>query len=118
MADSILPLNFLLCVQDTTQLVLHIVENQLPRVTLSFLFGETAVICESRFPLEKLPVVRDMAIAMMVASADPHATLSINNELVLGIVLPPAIVLPTVPVGVQFITPDMHPSIVKILEYD
>jgi hypothetical protein len=76
------------------------------------------VICESRFPLAMLPDVKDRAIAMMVASADPHATLSINNEIVLGILLPPAVVMPTVPVGVHFITPDMHPCIFEILEYD
>jgi hypothetical protein len=76
------------------------------------------VICESRFPLAVLPDVQDRAIAMMVASADPNATLSIYDELVLGILLPPAIVMPTVPVGVHCITPDMHPSIVEILEYD
>jgi hypothetical protein len=32
--------------------------------------------------------------------------------------LPPAAIMPVVPVGVQFVTPDMHTSIVKILEDD
>jgi hypothetical protein len=107
-----------LCIQGTAQLVLTIVDDLLPRVTLYFLFGETTVICESRFSVDELPAEREKAIGMMLASADPSAHLSINDELVLGIVLPPAPIMSVVPVGVQFVTPDMHPYIVDVLEDD
>jgi hypothetical protein len=99
-------------------MALLIVDNQLLKFTVSFQFGETAVVCESRFPHAMLPVVTERATAMLVASGDPHATLSINDETIVGIILPPAVVMPTVPVGVHYVTPDMHPYIVEILKYD
>jgi hypothetical protein len=76
------------------------------------------MICESRFPIDEIPAVREKAIDMMLASADPGALLSINDELVLGIALPPAAIMPEFPVGVRFVTHDMHPSIVEVLEWD
>jgi hypothetical protein len=86
--------------------------------SLCLSYGEAIVICESRFSVDELPAVREQAIDMMLASADPSARLSINDELVIGIVLPPALIMPVVPVGVRFVTPDMHPSIVEVLEDD
>jgi hypothetical protein len=76
------------------------------------------VVCQARFPHAMVPVVTERATVMLVASEDPHATLSINDEIVVGIILPPAVVMPTIPVGVHYVEPDMHPYIVEILEYD
>ncbi len=62
----------------------------MPRVTLSFLFGETQEICDSTFQSVDLLRVKEKAIDMMLASRDPDATLTVNDVLVLGIALPPA----------------------------
>jgi hypothetical protein len=55
---------------------------------------------------------------MMLASKDPGATLSINEELVLGIPLLAAQIMPEFLVGVLHVEPGMHYSIVEILEWD
>jgi hypothetical protein len=85
---------------------------------MSFLFGETQVTCDSRFPTEDLLTVKEKAIDMMLATRDPGATLSVNNVLILGIPLPAAQVEPEFPTAVMYVEPGMHHSIVEILEWD
>jgi hypothetical protein len=107
-----------LCFQETAHLVFNLIDEIMPRIKMSFLFGETPVVCDSRFPRDDLPTVREKAVDMMLASKDPGATLSINDELVLGIPLPAAQIMPEFPVGVLHVEPGMHYSIVEILEWD
>jgi hypothetical protein len=107
-----------LCVQETADLVFNIIDELMPRIRMSFLFGETPVVCDSRFPKGDLPTVREKAIDVMLASRDPGATLSINNELVLGIPLPAAQIMPEFPTAVLHVEPHMHYTIVEILEWD
>jgi hypothetical protein len=90
----------------------------MPRVTLSFLFGETQVIYDSTFQSVDLLKVKEKAIDMMLASRDPDATLKVNDVLVLGIALPPAQFEPEFPTAVMHVEPGMHHSIVEILEWD
>jgi hypothetical protein len=106
------------CVQETADLVFHLIDELMPRVQMSFLFGETPVVCNSRFSRDDLPTVREKAVDMMLASRDPGATLSINDEMVLGIPLPAAQIMPEFPTGVIHVEPGMHYSIVEILEWD
>jgi hypothetical protein len=102
----------------TADLVFNIIDELMPRIKMSFLFGETPVVCNSRFSRGDLPTVREKAIDMMLASKDPGATLSINDDLVLGIPLPAAQIMPEFPTGVIHVEPGMHYSIFEILEWD
>ncbi len=85
---------------------------------MSFLFGETPVVCESRFHAHDLLTVKEKAIDMMLATRDPGATLKVNNVLILGIPLPAAQIEPEFPTAVMYVEPGMHHSIVEILEWD
>jgi hypothetical protein len=95
---------------------LIIVDNNLPRVTVSFKFGDAAVICESRCPAAMVQAVTKVATAMIIASGDPAATVSINGVDLLDIQLPPATVV--YPVSINFISPDMDPQIASIIRRD
>jgi hypothetical protein len=109
---------FLFCLQEIAQLVFQIIDENLPRVKMTFLFGKTPVISDSRFHVEDLLLVKEKAVDIMLAAKDPGATLTINNVLILGIPLPAAQIEPEFPSGVNHREPGMHHSIVGILERD
>jgi hypothetical protein len=104
--------------QGLARLVFQIIDVNLPKVKMTFLFGNTTVTSESRFHREDLLVVKDKAIGIMVASKDPGATLMINNVVMLGIGLPVAQIEPDFPTGVTHIEPGLHHSIIGVLEKD
>jgi hypothetical protein len=106
----------LFCIQETVDLVLHLVDEHMPRVELSFVFGETPVLCESRFPRADIQTVKQKAIDIMLSAKDPGATLKINDELVLGLPLPAAQIEPEFPSAVIHVEPGMHHAIVEILQ--
>ena len=114
---SFLPAPFVLF-QGIARLVFQIIDVNLPKVKMTFLFGNTTVISESRFHKEDLLVIKETAIGIMVASKDPGATLMINNVVILGISLPAAQIEPEFPAGVIHIEPGLHHSIIGILERD
>jgi hypothetical protein len=109
---------FLFCLQEIAQLVFQIIDANLPRVKMTFLFGNTTVISDSRFHGEDLLLIKEKAIDIMLASKDPGATLTINNVLILGILLPAAQIEPEFPSGVNHREPGLHHSIMGILERD
>jgi hypothetical protein len=109
---------FSVFIQDIAERALIIVDNHLPRVRVSFKFGDAAVICDSRFPAAMLPMITNKATAMIIASGDPEATVSINGVRVLGIHLPSATLMPVIPLGINFISPDMDPQIEPIIRRD
>ena len=109
---------FLFCLQEIAQLVFQIIDANLPRVKMTFLFGNTTVISDSRFHGEDLLVIKEKAIDIMVASKDPGATLTINSVLIRGILLPAAQIEPEFPSGVIHREPGLHHSIIGVLERD
>jgi hypothetical protein len=109
---------FLFCLQEIAQLVFQIIDENLPRVKMTFLFGKTPVISDSRFHVEDLLLIKEKAIDIMLVSKDPGATLTINNVLILGILLPAAQIEPEFPSGVTHIEPGLHHSIIGVLETD
>ena len=62
-----LPAPFVLF-QGIARLVFQIIDVNLPKVKMTFLFGNTTVISESRFHKEDLLVIKETAIGIMVAS--------------------------------------------------
>jgi hypothetical protein len=105
-------------IQALAERALIIVDNHLPRVRVSFQFGDAAVIFESRFPAAMLPEITNKATAIIVASGDPEATVAINGVVILGIPLPPATVVPLHPVGIYFVSPGMDPYIESMIKKD
>jgi hypothetical protein len=114
---SFLPALFVLF-QGIARLVFQIIDVNLPKVKMTFLFGNTTVISESRFHKDDLLVIKETAIGIMVASKDPGATLMINNVGILGISLPAPQIEPEFPSGVTHIEPGLHHSIIGVLETD
>ena len=112
-----LPAPFVLF-QGIARLVFQIIDVNLPNVKMTFLFGNTTVISESRFHKEDLVVIKEIAIGIMVASKDPGATLMINNVVILGISLPAPQIEPEFPTGVILVEPGLHHSIIGVLETD
>jgi hypothetical protein len=108
----------LLFFQGIARLVFQIINETLPNVKMTFLFGNTTVISESRFHKEDLVVIKEIAIGIMVASKDPGATLMINNVVILGISLPAPQIEPEFPTGVILVEPGLHHSIIGVLETD
>ena len=109
---------FLFFLQEIARLVFQIIDVNLPRVKMTFLFGNTTVISDSRFHKDYLLVIKETAIGIMVASKDPRATLMINNVVILGVSLPVAQIEPEFPSGVIHIEPGLHHSIIGVLEKD
>jgi hypothetical protein len=75
---------------------LDIVDNHLPKVSVSLQFGDSTLFFESRFPADQLPAVTEIVTSVLISSGDPDATVSINGvKIELGILRrPPVIDLP------------------------
>ncbi len=82
------------------------------------MFGSTPGHCSSRFPLEDVQTVIQMATNIMLASKDHLSTIRVNDRLVQGILLPAAETVPEYPVDVRYVYPGMHHYIVSVLEED
>jgi hypothetical protein len=65
--------------ENNTEIALDIVDNYLPKVTVSFRFGESTMCFESRFPIDQLPAIIERVTSVLALSADPDATISVNN---------------------------------------
>jgi hypothetical protein len=64
---------------DTTEVALGILDNYFPKVTVSFTFGDSTMCFESRFPIDQLSAITERVTSVLALSADPDASISINN---------------------------------------
>jgi hypothetical protein len=72
---------------------LYIVDTYLPKVAVSFKFGDSTMCFESRFPISQLTAITELVISVLEVSGDPDATVAINDvPLVLGILQCPSVV--------------------------
>jgi hypothetical protein len=103
---------------DVAHRVFEIVDENMPLVECNFGFGETTVLCSSRFHFADIQTVIQKATDIMLAARDPLATIRVNGRLILGILLPAAQIEPECPIDVREVVPGMHYSIAEILEWD
>ncbi len=121
--QSLVSLSYTFCFrfpisQDVARQVFQIMEENRPLVECTFVFGETTVHCVSQFNFEDIQIVIQKCTDIMLATMDPHANIKVNGCLVLGILLPAALIEPEFAEDVWEIVPGMHHSIVEIMEWD